>query len=117
MVKTHRIELLEGSTNVPLSWNFTLGQNLMFSFLQLFSGTGVVATIIPPAQPTVLDDYSNRFSISWINSQKVTLLIFKVTAINNGEFSCKVTTGGGSKVWTRKIKVNVVGKLVFNIII
>ena len=110
LVKTHNIQLLEGSINEPLNWKFSLGQNLNFVVLQLLSGTDVVATIVPSGQADITAGFGDRFNVSWI-SQKATLVIFKVTAIDNGEFSCKVTTsGGGVKVWTRKIKVNVVGR-------
>ena len=43
--------------------------------------------------------------------EKVTLIFFNVTDVDEGEFACEVTTiGGGTKTWTRKIKVDVVGK-------
>ena len=111
LVKTHNIQLLKGSTNVSLSWNFTLGPNLSLNLVQLYLGTEVIGSIFPAKQPTVSDDFYNMVTIRWINFQKVILVISIVTA--DVELSCKVTTGGGSKVWTRNIKLNVVGKLVY----
>ena len=59
----------------------------------------------------VLADYKDRFNVSWINDEKVTLIIFNVTDADAGEFACEITTaGGGTKTWTRKIQVDVVGK-------
>ena len=61
----------------------------------------------------VLSAYKNRFNVSWLNNEKVTLIIFNVTSADAGEFACDVTTvGGGTKIWTRKIQVDVVGKIV-----
>ena len=60
----------------------------------------------------VVAGYEDRFNLSWINPVKATLIIFNVSAADEGEFVCELTTiGGGSKVWKRKIQVTVVGKL------
>ena len=70
----------------------------------------MVATIVPSGQADIAAGFGDRFNVSWI-SQKATLVILKLLLLIIGEFSCKVTTsGGGVKVWTRKIKVNVVGR-------
>ena len=61
----------------------------------------------------VLSGYKNRFNVSWINNEKATLIIFNVTDADAGEFACKVKTlGGGTKIWKRRIQVDVVGKIV-----
>ena len=60
----------------------------------------------------VLAGYKDRFSVSWLNPEKATLIIFNVSTADEGEFACKVKTlGGGTKIWTRKIQVTVIGKL------
>jgi len=80
--------------------------------VQITFKTKVIASISSGGQPGVTLGFTGRFGISW-NSQTATLIIFNVSAADDGEFSCKVTTfEGGIRVWTRKIKVNVVGKLI-----
>ena len=68
-----------------------------------------IVNIVPHLNLTeVLAGYKDRFNASWINDEKVTLIIFNVTDADEGEFACEVTTvGGGTKTWTRKIKVDV----------
>ena len=62
----------------------------------------------------VLSAYKNRFNVSWLNyNEKATLIIFNVTDAYAGKFACEVkTVGGGTKIWTREIQVDVVGKIV-----
>ena len=63
----------------------------------------------------VLADYKDRFNASWNNADKVTLIIFNVTDADAGEFACEVlTVGGGTKIWTRQIQVDVVGKCILS---
>jgi len=55
--------------------------------------------------------FKDRFSASWINSQRVTLVIFNVPVDDNGTFACEATSFGGSvKTWRRNIQVIVLGK-------
>ena len=106
-------QLLEGSTNVPLSWNFSLTADLNLILVALSLNNADVATIVPSSgQAGIEAVFVGRFNVTWI-SNRATLIIFNVTADDSGEFGCKLTSFQGStnKVWVRKIRVEVVGKL------
>ena len=54
--------------------------------------------------------HKDKFNFTWI-SQRLTLVIFNVTAAydgSKGEFSCELITSEGG--WIRKIQVKIVGK-------
>ena len=72
-----------------------------------------IASIIPFLNIIqVLAGYEDRFNVSWIKDEKVTLMIFNLTDADEGEFACEVkTVGGTTKKWIRKIRVDIVGKL------
>ena len=102
------------STNIPLSWNFSLSSG---SFLSLsLKRNGDTVGVVPPAgegQPGINDGFDQRFSLNWIPSEKVTLTIFNVTADDNGTFLCEVTSfsiASGVKLWKSIIPVQVLGK-------
>ena len=75
--------------------------------------TDLVAQILPVSeQVTLQEGFKNRFSISWINSRRVTLVIVNATVDDNGTFACEMSTfGGGLKIWRRDIQAKVLGKL------
>ena len=75
------------------------------------NGVQIVSIIPSLKRIQVLAGYEGRFNLSWINDEKVTLIIFNVTDADEGEFACEVTTVGWTiKTWIRKIKVDIVGK-------
>ena len=79
-----------GSTNIPLSWNFSLSSGLSFISLSL-TLNGEAIGGVPPAgtgQPGIISPFDQRFSLNWIPNEKVTLTIFNVTIDDNGTFGC-----------------------------
>jgi len=113
-IRTYNTQLTKGSTNEPLVWNFSLAAELnpLVSVTVELNSVGVGSIFPSLNSAQVAAGYEDRFNISWINPVKATLIIFDVSAADEGEFACKVNTlGGGSKLWTRKIQVTVVGKL------
>ncbi len=106
-------QLIEGNTDAPLSWNFSLTADLTLFSVVLTSNNKNVATIAPSLGIAgVVLSFKDRFNITWIPN-RATLIIFNVTADDKGEFGCTVSTFQGitNKVWVRKIPVQVVGKL------
>ena len=116
LIHTNNTQLIKGSTNVKLHWKFSLEANLkpiVTVVLQLNKVEIVSIAAILNLDVEVLSAYKDRFNAIWINNEKVTLIIFNVTDADAGEFACEVkTAGGGTKIWTRKIQVDVVGKIV-----
>ena len=110
-IRTHNTSLIEGSTNIALTWSFSLTQDLTFGVLHLRFGADLIATVFQNFQPDISAGFKDRVNVTRI-PEKVTLTIFKVSTRDDGEFTCVVTTsGGGSKEWRRKIKVTVVGEI------
>jgi len=110
---TNSTQFLEGSNHSTLSWNFSLTSDLSFSSLNLKLNGVSIAGALSSGQHGVLDGFTERFDISWIPIQRVTLVIFNVTTNEDGTYACEVSTAEGFvvKVWKSKIQVNVVGKL------
>lgn len=109
-------ELPLASTNISLSWNFSLSSGLFFSSLQL-KLNGEVIGLVPPEivgrPPQINSPFDQRFSLNWIPKEKVTLTIFNVTIDDNGTFGCELTLFdlvSGSNVWKSIIPVQVLGK-------
>ena len=104
-------QLLRG-VDGSLSWNFTLTGE-QFASARLKWKTTTVASIRPAFSiVSVSPGFEDRFNLTWINSQRTTLVIFNVNAEHEGEFSCETSSivGGNLKQWIRKIQVEVVGK-------
>ena len=108
-------ELPLASTNIPLSWNFSLSSGLIFTLLELkLNGENI--GLVPPAgggQPEIISPFDQRFSLNWIPNEKVTLTIFNATIDDNGTFGCELTLfkiGSGSNIWKSIIPVQVLGK-------
>ena len=102
------------STNIPLSWNFSLSSDLLFIFLNL-KLNGESIGVVPPAggQAKINSPFDQRFSLNWIPNEKVTLTIFNVTIDDNGTFACELTlfnAVSGSNPWKSIIPVQVLGK-------
>ena len=100
------------STNVPLSWNFSLSGLFFISLNLKLNGEDIGG--VPPAgagQPGMISPFGQRFSLNWIPSEKVTLTIFNVTADDNGTFACELNLfKTGSNLWKSIIPVQVLGK-------
>ena len=104
-------QLLRG-VDGSLSWNFTLTGEQFASARLKWKGT-TVANILPAFGIVgVSAGFEDRFNLTWINSQRTTLVIFNVTSEYDGEFSFETSSivGGNFKEWKRKIQVEVVGK-------
>ena len=103
-----------GSTNIPLSWNFSLSSDLLFLSLNLKRNENI--GVVPPAgggQPQINSPFDQRFNLNWIPNEKVTLTIFNVTIDDNGTFGCELTLfnlASASNVWKSIIPVQVLGK-------
>ena len=103
------------TTNVPLSWNFSLSSGLLFISLSL-KRNGESIGIVPPSgggEPQIISPFDQRFSLNWIPSEKVTLTIFNVTTDDNGTFACELllfNAASGSNSWKSIIPVQVLGK-------
>lgn len=100
------------TTNVPLSWNFSLS-GLFFISLNLRLNDEYIGGV-PPAgagQPGIISLYDQRFSLNWIPSEKVTLTIFNLTTDDNGTFACElILFKSSSSFWKSIIPVQVLGK-------
>ena len=101
------------STNISLSWNFSLASSLFFISLNLRLN-GEAIGVVPPTgrgQPGIISPFDQRFSLNWIPSEKVTLTIFNVTADDNGTFLCELNLfESTSNLWKSIIPVQVLGK-------
>ncbi|XP_068733594.1 immunoglobulin superfamily member 10-like [Montipora capricornis] len=102
-------QLLEGSINASLSWNFSLSSDLSFSALTVSLGGTIIAGVVSSG-PAVQAGFGNKFDIRWIPFQRVTLIIFNVTTEVNGTFSCTITATKGFGVvnFGSNIQVHVV---------
>ncbi|XP_068686476.1 fibroblast growth factor receptor 4-like isoform X4 [Montipora foliosa] len=102
-------QLLEGSINASLSWNFSLSSDLSFSSLTVSLGGTVIAGVALSG-PGVQAGFKDKFDIRWIPFQRVTLIIFNVTTEVNGTFSCTVAAakGFGTVNFGSNIQVHVV---------
>ena len=105
MVHTNNTSLYIGSSNKRLNWRFDLAQDPISVLLQLNGAT--VATIAPSTPLVrVTQPFTSRVNVTWVSGH-VTLIIFTVTAADEGVFSCQLTAFSGA--WKRNIKVAVVG--------
>ena len=107
-------QLLEGTVNATLSWQFDLTK-LIFKSLVIFFQGNSVGRISPSVKGTP-PWYANRFGLDWIPNQNFgKLLIFNVTTEDIGVFSCRITAdsldGFGVFQFTSNVQVDVVGKL------
>ena len=98
--------------NAPLNWNFSVAQELNFIVITLKFDGGNVANIVPSTGVAgTFNPFKQRFNVSG-NSQYATLIIFNVTAADEGVFSCDLNTFevANNRIWTRNIQVTVVGR-------
>ena len=104
------MQVLLGSTQVPLRWNYTLssGTVQLTTFYiddgasddigYKFNGGGTSVN--------TKNDYQTRFTIS--TSEVATLIINNVTEREDATYQCKLVVQGNS--WAYNIRVNVTGK-------
>lgn len=95
--------MLNGSTDVSLRWNYTLGSGetvLLTSWKIDETDIGFLTTV-----PTATV-YDNRFIIN--TSEVATVIIKNVSEINDATFECKVTTSVAP--WKCKISVEITGE-------
>ena len=108
-------QLRKGSTQVQLSWNFSLTPDLNLITVVLILNDATIATVVPSSGIAATQaGLEGRFNVTYI-SQRVTLIIFNVTEDDDGEFGCRLNTFQGvqNKLWERKMKVEVVGMFYF----
>ena len=106
-------KLDEGIINTTLVWNFLLNQLNFVKLVIWLNGTPIagVGSSGPEPQP----GFENQFAIDWIASENlVKLLVFDVTLVENGTFTCEVTadevTGYNEFQFRSHLQIDVVGK-------
>ena len=106
-IRTVNMSVVNGSTQVPLRWNYTLSSGsvtLTTFFLRLndgtFDGIGTTFGIFNKK------DYRTRFDIS--RSEVATLIINKVTEREEAVYQCRLLTG--SQLWDYRLRVIVTGE-------
>lgn len=105
--------LHEGKINATLSWKFDLTELNFDSLVILFNGTTIAG--VRSQRSGLLPGFEKQFGIDWSPSPHfVKLIIFKVTAEENGTFICRVftdsATGFSSFIFKSIVQVDVVGK-------
>ena len=108
-----RRRLHEGNTNATLRWQFDLTELNFNSLVILFNGTEIAG--VRSQRPGLVPGFEKQFGIDWSPSPHfVKLIIFKVTAEENGTFICLVltdsVTGFSSFIFESIVQVDVVGK-------
>ncbi|KAL9964688.1 hypothetical protein ACROYT_G028363 [Oculina patagonica] len=105
-IRTVDMQVLIGSTQVPLRWNYTLspGSVLITTTFSIGDGStsdniGLIASNVNSVNNR--HDYPTRFAIS--TSEVATLLINKVTEREEATYQCKLSVVGNS--WAYKIRV------------
>ena len=103
--------LIKGSLNKQLSFNFSLTADLTIVSVTIELDNDAVATYLPVIlTPTVESTFVGRFNVSWVPT-KLTLIVLNVSSADKGRYRCEVlTSGGGVKRWKRIIEVDVFGK-------
>ena len=110
--KLKTVQLREGETESPLSWNFSFSSGLRFNGLTVtFNGVNV-AGVLSSGLAGLENPSDQRFNFSWIPTEKFTLVIVNVTDGESGIFTCALSLcpGFGCNNWESTIKVEVVGK-------
>ena len=106
-------QLHKGKINATLSWQFDLTELTFDELVILFDGTTIAGVKSQRSGPE--PGFENRFGIDWSPSQHLLkLIIFSVTAEENGTFICQVATdavtGFRSFTFESIVQVDVVGK-------
>ena len=103
--RTTTLRLINGSSEVPLSWKFTLSGE---TFRQVSWGknTRNIGWKTDSGVVTLDPAFQGHFTIS--ASDQATLIINKVTEADDGVFVCSVQTN--KKIWVDNIQVKVGGE-------
>ena len=102
-VRTVKYSVLNGSTNVALRWNYTLGTGeLMSSTAWELDGTQIVFVFVTGVT-RIKDD---RFDVN--KSELATLIIKNVSELEDATFQCMVQTDLG--LWRYRIRLEITGE-------
>ncbi|XP_068685611.1 neurotrimin-like [Montipora foliosa] len=104
---TNHTTLPQG-TYASLTWRFSLSSDLTFDSLTIRFDKEAIAGIWSSGQG-VVPSFEDKYGITWIPSQRITLGIFHVTTAQNGTFVCEVTAAKGHAIatWKSIIEVDV----------
>ena len=107
-VRTANFTVLNGSINVPLRWNYTLGSGeiLALTSWRIDKNDLGLLTTVPVPTATVYSQYVDRFIIS--TSEVATVIIKNVSDIKDATFECKVQTSVDA--WKYKISMEIRGE-------
>ena len=110
--KLKTVQLLEGVTDSPLSWNFSFSSDLSFDGLTVTFNTVNIVGVRSSGQAGLVNPSDQRYNFSWIATEKFTLIISHVTDGDSGMFTCLVNLcqGFACNDWGSAIKVEIVGK-------
>ena len=103
--------LIKGSINEELSCNFSLTAGLRIIAVSMKIGGRAAATFVPNQKtPSVEPSFASRLNATWFPN-KLTLILFNVTAAEEEEYLCQVVSVSPPQIWIRKIHVSLLGKL------
>ena len=110
-IRTVDKRVLNGSTQVPLRWSYTLLSGSVTSIIfsiRLKDGTFSDIGMISGGKIVIFDksDFRTRFDISV--HEQATLIINRVTGTEDEVYQCKITTD--SNQWSHRIRVIVTGE-------
>ena len=110
--KLKTVQLLEGVTDSPLTWNFSFSSDLSFNGLTVTFNGGNVGGVLSSGQAGLQNPFDQRYNFSWIATEKFTLIISNVTDGDSGMFTCALILCQGFSCdnWESTIKAEVVGK-------
>ena len=110
--KLKTLRLLEGVTDLPLTWNFSFSSDLGFNGLTVAFNGGNVAGVLSSGQAGLVNPSDQRYNFRWIATEKFTLIISNVSDGDSGMFTCALDLcqGFACNNWESTIKVEVVGK-------
>ena len=106
-VRTTIQQVINGSSEAHLTWNFTLSGEILDRVIFLIGVVRIgkkTSSGIVSIDPTW--NFREHFDIS--RGEPATLIIYNVTEADEAVFSCKVETN--IKEWTDQIQVQIVGK-------
>ena len=113
-IQTVVVQVLNGSVNHHLRWNYTLldGQSISLVFFSIGDGISLPDDIgfVSSGIATIINtnDYPTRFSIE-STSEFSTLIIRTVTERENATFQCRIVTAGGT--WAYNVRIFLTGKI------
>ena len=102
-VRTVKYSVLNGSTNVALRWNYTLGTDELMSSTAWELDEIQIVFVFVTGVTRIKDD---RFDVN--KSEVATLIIKNVSELEDGTFQCTVQTDVGS--WKYRIRLEITGE-------